>query len=276
MGITKQELESRAAAVDTELAARQLVEWLLANVDSYIDNHKKEYNLNFFARESDGMEELAKIESMFDELEVSDIEVPEVSVDQLAGLSEQEDDSFKRMQELLDKHRAGEELTDDEQDEIRCFLYGKDLNLADLNLDEEQEAIVKEESEKLTVLYDLVEEVKKSLLATDDLCRQLFEKMVFYYELAGVRGDGDGNAKLVERNLDGYVKVTEFLYEPYELPVTVTEKKPLLDDEGDFILDENGDVQIEVAEQKTIRIPPSFTLDLKIEFWEKPVQTSLF
>lgn len=261
-------LKAKVAAVDVEAAALELSAWIQANIEKFIDNHRKEFLLSFSAKGMESMPELRKIESLFDEADIADGGVDVMNALSTVGGSIT-DKQYKEMADLVKRFENGEKIDQQEVEVARELIFSND-NWASKISDEEL-ASIKATDAVLDILEGCCERVQEALEANREAMAELFARLVYYYEVRGFR---DGI--LVESVMDGYVKVSNFCYDPYEMPIKVTPKTPKVDENGDFVLDENDNIIVEVGEPHTIVEPAGFNLDLSIEYWEKKTPTSIF
>jgi len=270
--ITLEEIKLQAESFDAKAAAAEVAEWVCGNIESFIDNHNTEFSIGFSTRDAEGLDHLRKIEETFESLGIAESGISDSDIKQAAmcGLSEADQ---KRAEEIVGKFNAGEIVSGDDLDEIKQLLAlaQRATVTTDPLFDVSREQEIDEEAKKLIVLYGMIDEVKDILSTDKDLLEKLYDKLIFYYELCGFR---DG--RKVERDLEGYVRIDEFEYFAYDIPVQATVKTPRVDEDGNVALDDDGNVIIDVGETFTERIPPSFNLDISIDYWEKKPMDSLF
>jgi len=270
-----EELNSMAETFDVKKASEEVAEWVCGNVESFIDNHNKEFSIGFSSKEADGLDELGKIEAAFDSLGISESGISQGDIKLAAecGLSKADQ---KRAEMLVGKFNDGEIVSADDLEEIKSLLSLAHKRDADPfaptpTTETDRTSEINEEAEKLIILYNIIDKVKETLSTDKELLAKLYEKLIFYYELAGFR---DGHK--VERSLTGYVSIDEFEYFAYDIPIQATAKYPRVDEDGNAVLDDKGNVIIDIGETVTERIPPSFNLDISIDFWEQKPVSSLF
>jgi len=266
--IPEQELKDLADKIDVDAAAIEVTQWVCRNVENFIDNHMDEFNVSF---STVGMEEempqLAELERLFGLLELGTKELEmELSIEEM--LPDLDDDQVERLKAIVEKHYRGEYLSEKEQEAILEVVESK--NLTDIQVGPHSEEI-EEEAKALKILYGTCEKIKIAIEENEKLRDEIFKKMSVYYEFAGAR---QGN--IVFKELDGYVKVSYFAYDPYDMPIEVIPKTPRVDEEGDFVLDEEGNVIVDIGEAHRVVQPASYSMDLIIDYWEKKPTMSLF
>lgn len=271
--MTMDDLKKLSDSFDAKKAASEVVGWVCGNIEMFIDNHRQEFSIAFSSKDAEGLDELGRIESAFESLGIADSGIPEEDIFKAASLSMSEDDA-KRAEALIRKFNDGEPVSEDDLEDVKSLLdmvnEKTDPGISPL-LDESRQREIDDEAEKLIILYDMIDRVKDILENDKELLDTLFEKLIFYYELCGFR---DGHK--VEKDLTGYVKIDHFEYFAYEIPVSVTPKIPKVDESGNVVVDKDGKVVIEEGETTVERIPPSFNLDISLDYWEKKPMTSMF
>ena len=267
--ISIEEIKKIADSVDKEKAAQEVFEWVCRNVDTYIDNHNKEFVVGFSSIGLDYAPELQKVEQAFIDLNISDSEfsVESNSLDLLAGKFSEEE--IEMANKVIESYKSGHLIEEETMEKVKKML--RSLEAPSEQLDSENQEIIDEESEKLGILYGLIDSIKEVIVNDKDSLERVFEKLIYYYELCGFR-----EGQKVERELDGYAKIDEFQFYPYDLPVSSTAKIPRLDEEGNVMLDENGNAIVDIGESVVKREPPQFHVDISIDFWEKKPQMSMF
>jgi len=267
--ITVEELKNKAAGIDVDVAASQAVEWIISNVHTFIDNHATDFVIGFSAVGADGVGELEKIEKLFSELGIDSSEGG-INVDLFGKFRENlSDEDVEKATALIEAYEKGLIVSADDIKAVNDILSSFGGNTDELSTEEEEQ--VESESEKLDILYGLVEKVKDRITGNKDYLDRIFKSMIYYYELCGFR-----EGKEVHRNLDGFVKIEEFCYYPYSLPVTSTAKIPRIDEDGSAVLDENGNIIVDIGESVVKRDPPQFHIDITIDYWESKPRMSMF
>jgi len=125
---------------------------------------------------------------------------------------------------------------------------------------EDTKSLAKDESaiKKIIDCRKTLNETTDKIFAKMGECKQgldiLYERMIYYYEMIGLKEDGDP----VLRELDGKVHVRKFEYEAFSVPVKIKTKVD--------------------GKEKVIKqiIPEGFTIWIEIEFFIKKKQTSIF
>lgn len=261
-------LKKMVDEVDVEAASLELAAWLTANVEKYIDNHRKNFLLSFKAEGDDNLPELTKIEALFAEANVSG-----EGVDVMNAITDVDDSFTKEQKEKLDeinkRFNSGERVEQEDIEAAKEIIFNNDEWASKMSAEEVQ--VIKNNDAALDILEGCCEKVQQAFEANAEIRNELFKRLVYYYEVRGFR-----EGVPIETIMDGYVKVSNFCYDPYEMPVKITPKMPKIDENNDFVLDEDGNVIVEVGEPQVIIEPAGFNLDLEIEYWEKKTPTSIF
>jgi hypothetical protein len=250
------------------LAAEQAADWVCNNVDTFIDNHNREFSIGFSTVGTEVYGELKKIEDAFLGMGISESDqgINRKLLEKVgAQLPEQE---LANAKFLMDGYNSGGLVSVDAVEEINDRLKeiaGEEYEEGDVN------ESIEDEGDKLDCLYDIVGKVKECLVNNKILLKRIYDKLIFYYELCGFR---EGHK--IERDLVGHVKIGEFVYYPYELPISSTAKIPRVDDEGNPVLDDEGNQIIDIGDSVIGREPPQYHIDIAIDFWENRPQMSMF
>lgn len=130
------------------------------------------------------------------------------------------------------------------------------------NLKDEEVALLKRIGDIRTQLDNIVANVHESINTEKDLLKQLFERMSFYYELRGVY-----KGEFIIEKIAGGVKIIEFKYDAFSVPVTIKKKQEQ---------EENGEIVQNVISEKTYVIPEGFSLALEIAFSPVKRKATLF
>lgn len=209
--------------IDKNAIAREILTWLVNNVENYIDNSQKVFKIDlhlpFYVEE---MKETYALQELFKKIP-DDSE--SVSV-------ELEGDPTMGMPDLdsLDKAYAREALG--EYDEALAPIL-----------------------ECREHLNKIVEDVHSIIGTEENLRAELFKKMIYYYELSGMK-DGE----LIVKKLEGLAEITSLEYDSFSMGVSVTPKE---------VRDQEGNILSEAGDTVSYTIPESFTLVLEISFREK-------
>jgi len=126
---------------------------------------------------------------------------------------------------------------------------------------------VKEERECLDVLDKVVELIKKEMCNNKELLEKLFKKLVYYYEMIGF----SIKSGPVIQEMDGYVSVNKFFYEPIGMDVTVTKRYNRMNPDGTLVA---SDKKPEVVKKE--KIPEGFVVEIEIKKWPKQKVVSMF
>lgn len=109
-------------------------------------------------------------------------------------------------------------------------------------------------------LDKVAEKTYKKMKSMKEHLDKLFERMIFYYEMIGVK---DGKA--IEKQLIGAVDVLQFEYEAFQVGVNISAPKYEVRD------GETGERVIHQGEAKHYVIPEGFTIWIEIAFRDKNV-----
>ena len=171
--------------ISVEKMSNEILDWLITNVENYIDNSQKIFKLNLVLDS-----ELTMLET-------------------------------KKMQDL---YKSIPDIKEKEKEILECK-------------DKIDTAIKK--------VFDL-------MTHNEDKKRQLFKRLVFYYEIEGIYK----GVPLIQEK-EGVVEIVQFEYEPFDVEVKITDKK-------------SGEVS------KSYVIPEGFTVWIELSFSPKKRMTSLF
>jgi hypothetical protein len=140
------------------------------------------------------------------------------------------------------------------------------FNLGSLYLNFENEKI-KEERECIKGLDEVVELIRKEIIGNKDLLEKLFKKLIYYYEMIGF----SMKTGPVIQEMDGYVSVNKFFYEPIGMDITVTKRYNKMNPDGTLVAAEK---KPEVVKKE--HIPEGFVVEIEIKKWPKQVVSSMF
>lgn len=140
------------------------------------------------------------------------------------------------------------------------------FNLGSLYLEFEKEKL-KNERECLKILDDIVNLIKQEIIDNKELLEKLFKRLIWYYEMIGF------NMKTgpVIQEMDGYVSINNFFYEPIGLDIIVTKKYNKQLPDGTLI---ESDKKPEIIKKE--HIPEGFVVEIEIKKWAKQNITSVF
>lgn len=197
---TTSEIKEMAKNIDIKKASEEVLNWLIDNVEQYIDNKETVFSLYFPVNKV----ELQKMDQIF--------------------------------------------------------------NLGSLYLNFENDKI-KEERECIKVLDNVVELIKKEIIANKDLLEKLFARLIYYYEMIAF----SIKTGPVIQPMDGYVSINKFFYEPIGMDVTVTKRFNKMNPDGTL---QPTDKKPEVVKKE--HIPEGFVVEIEIKKWPKQNITSMF
>ena len=151
-------------------------------------------------------------------------------------------------------------------DKVNLDKMDQIFNLGSLYQNFENEKI-KEERECIKELDDVVELIKKEMVGNKELLEKLFKKLVYYYEMIGF------NIKTgpVIQDMDGYIIIKKFFYEPIGMDLTVTKRYNKMNTDGTLSA---ADKEPEIIKKE--HIPEGFVVEIEIKKWPKQKIVSMF
>ena len=197
---TSTEIQELAKNIDIKKASEEMLNWLIDNVENYIDNKETVFSLYFPV------------------------------------------------------------------DKVKLQNMDQIFNLGSLYQNFENEKI-KEERECIKGLDDVVELVKKEMMGDKILLEKLFKRLVYYYEMIGF----SVKSGPVIQDMDGYIIVKKFFYEPIGMDLTVTKKYNKMSEDGTLVA---SDKQSEIVKKE--HIPEGFVVEIEIKKWAKQKIVSMF
>ena len=195
------EIQEMAKNIDIKKASEEVFNWLIDNVEQYIDNKETVFSLYFPVNKV----ELQKMDQIF--------------------------------------------------------------NLGSLYLNFEDEKWSKEERECIKGLDAVVELIKKEMISNKELLEKLFVRLVYYYEMVAF----SMKTGPVIQDMDGYVSINKFFYEPIGMDITVTKRFNKKNPDGTL---EATDKKPEVIKKE--HIPEGFVIEIEIKKWPKQKVVSMF
>ena len=174
-----------AKEINPDKVAEEVLMWLEANVENYIDNHAKVF------------------------------EIPIDNLDVQVSDSEKQIDMSETIK-LQNLYRAIPD--DDSVVSLEDFNeYVKDIGQ---NLTGEQNEVLDSLCDCREVLNKITEDAFEKMQGKDDLRAKLAERMMFFYELMGFQ---DGKA--IVQKMKGIVRVESFDYDSFSIGVRIREGK---------------------------------------------------
>jgi len=212
-----------AKEVKVSIMADEILNWVIANVEAFIDNHRKMFKLDLMLDESVQalMPETMKLQNLYQAIPADEIFIP---------------------QELLNAP-------------TNILLKNPQIKAAFAKLKDCKEA-----------LDGVSKKVMEEMRQKPEALAALFKRMVFYYEMIGVR---DGEPLLKE--LEGAVAIVDFEYENFSVNVNINSPEAMIQDGATGISQKTN-----IAPDKKYVIPAAFTLWLEIAFHEQNSMTSIF
>lgn len=191
---------NRAKNIDIDKVTTEIMDWLINNVENYIDNQEKEFMI-YLDIKSDEMSESKKMQ-----------------------------DIYTNMPEIGD----GDYQEDDEM-----------------------------------ILLDILDETSNKILnkmtESEDKLQKLFKRMIYFYEMTGFNNISGP----IIQEMEGKVEILEFSFDPTTMELKISEN---------IKSDINGEL-IPTGEKRLIEkkeLPASFIIGLKIDYWTKVPNLSLY
>lgn len=126
---------------------------------------------------------------------------------------------------------------------------------------------IKEERECIKKLDDIVELIKKEMASNKNLLEKLFKKLVYYYEMIGF----SLKTGPVIQDMDGYIVINKFFYEPIGMDLTVTKRYQKKTADGTL---EMTNKKPEIVKKE--HIPEGFVVEIEIKKWAQQKIVSMF
>lgn len=226
-----------AKKIDVDLSSKEILDWLIGNVENFIDNHAKMFKLDLIM---DGIKELSESKKLQDLYRA----IPDDE-----GLSEEEVDRAQKCRRTLD--------------EITSKVYDK------MAKDKKK---LEELFGRMIFFYEKVipsAENRKQALRIDAELKELFLQK----EKLDERGQKRIQKKIVEKikegenliqfeRLEGAVNITKFEYEAFSVGLMVKAK-------------DDQDSEVKRVVKETV-IPEGFTLWLELSYKPKQRPTVMF
>lgn len=177
--------------VNTDISATEVLNWLTKNVESFIDNKTRVFDIELIIDDS--------AKSQF--LETSKV------IDAFVALDKEEDTLVSSNEILKDKLQKLAKAYSEK--DIKKLI--KDFPQYD--------KILKAKAVLHSIVFDIFKSLKSNEKSIKELRENLFQRMAYFYE---VRGIHKGN--LVVDNFDGKIAITDFVYSGFEVEVKTTKK----------------------------------------------------
>lgn len=222
---TIDEIIEKSKKIDTKAIAEEVLTWIKNNVENFIDNHerifKMDLHLPYYVEEMKNAYELQELFKAIPD------DTKSVSVD-VEG---------KFDVNSIDKHLAQSAVSGLQEEAVHSdIIMNYIINCRN-------------------TLNEKVDEVLKHIQENEELKKEIFVKMSYYYEIQGI-----SNGTLIKKNIQGLVEITEFNYDAFTMGVSITPKE---------IRDEKGNIIKEAGDVVKYTIPESFSLVLEISFKDK-------
>ena len=124
-----------------------------------------------------------------------------------------------------------------------------------------------QERECIKKLDAVVELIKNEMAGNKDLLEKLFKKLIYYYEMTGF----SIKSGPVIQDMEGYVTVNKFFYEPIGMDLTVTKRYQRKNADGTL---EMTDKKPEIVKKE--HIPEGFVVEIELKKWQKQKIVSMF
>lgn len=220
-----EEIKLESEGIDSNLIATEVLNWVKDNVINFIDNHAKKFKLDLTIAEPE---------------EGAELSMPETY----------------KLQSLYQR------IPDDPESDLSSDEIEKNESLYERLGDEEKEFIGS--IQECRKALDIVTSEAFEKMNGHPLLKDLFNEMIFYYEIKGVN-----KGKLLKSDLTGSVGISLFEYDSFPVNVQVFQKNPT----------ENADGEIEEGEKELVServIPEGFSVWLEISYRPVTRSASLF
>jgi len=259
--IEKRSVESildEAATIDPSLVAKEILEWLINNVENYVDNTTKLYKIDLVVNSSE-MSETKRLQNLYGAIPDDDLKGTLLSIKEeecrKSAENERVMDVCEKCRRQLDKiTEAVFEEINENKDKINelftrmIFFYEK--------------IILNPESKKRAIEID--SELKSLIDGQENASDK--EKKKIQDQIIKLIQEGESIVKFEQ--FDGYVSVTKFEYEAFTVGVKLQSKST---DEGN---DEGNNEDAQVMKEYTI--PEGFVVWLEIGYKHKQRPTGMF
>lgn len=128
--------------------------------------------------------------------------------------------------------------------------------------DDNDQAAKDVEGRCLDLLDDLTIKVKEELVANKEGLKSLYDRLVYYYEMTGFSSQSGP----IVQQFDGYVELSEFVYEPLSMEVVVSSGEDIVDSSGNHIGQNKPKAVV-----KREMLPEGYAVELEIKYWKKPL-----
>jgi hypothetical protein len=139
--------------------------------------------------------------------------------------------------------------------------------LYDDRLGEEGKLTEEEEIESINEFEKIISEVTLALRGEKDKLRELYEKLVFFYDTKIVT-DGKSIIPVTEK-MEGYIEINDFIFDPFPMGVKV-KKKIIKQDKSGKELSRTEEVV------KEITIDPGFCVQFELVYWKQGAGATRF
>ena len=198
--MTEEEIMEKAKQVDPKISAKEIIQWLIDNVENYVDNHRVVYRLYLTVNAHNTMEHTGLLQLLY-------MSIP--------SPKDSKDEDAKGVED-------------------RC----------------------------LDVLDDITTKVKEELVASKDMLKDLYVRLVYYYEMTGFSSQSGP----IVQEFDGYVELSEFIYEPLSMEVVVSSGEDIVDTDGNHI----GQSKPKAVVKREM-LPEGHAVEFELKYWKKPI-----
>jgi len=266
-----EDIEEEAKKLRPDVIGTEVLTWVIGNVENFIDNQSKIFNLDLVMDNVQGMSETKKLQDLYRAIPDDDEhDTPLIPGDEkLPSFIKEKEELGKRLEKAEKCRRMLDEVTSSAFDHIK---ESKDMlkQLFDRMIFYYEKIIPNPKNKKRALIID--EELKR-LIKQKDECVSVESKKEVQDKIVAKIKEGESLIKFEE--FVGAAAITNFEYEAFSVGVKMVEgHNPNMDDNGNEIETETPDEDRKVMKQYTI--PEGFTVWIEISFKPKMRQTTLF
>jgi len=261
-----EEIIELSKSIDIEATSKEILTWIINNVEQFIDNQKRMFKLDLIIDAEDGATEslplTKKLQDLYravpeddDKIDVKGVINPPLEFSE-ETLAEMNSESLQN----------GGELSEKAQKEIVGRMESVDDGSLLKNLSKEQLAKMDELSECRNILDKVTSSIFQLMKEDNELLKTLFKRMSYYYEMKGV-----SKGELLLQEVDGEVAILKFEYEAFTVKVNVGGTKVPVKQLDGTIVEKKASIA------KSYEIPEGFSIWLEVAIKPKKKQMpSLF
>ena len=196
------EILSELEKVDDSKIAQEVLSWLDANVENFIDNHMKIFKINLVLDSSECMQETKKLQDLYRAIPDDDEKMSELDLEKLTKCRRTLDGiTGKAHSNMVKNEEAMNKLF-----ERMIFYYEKIIP------DPENKSKALEIDEKIKELMEKKDKLKDEK-CSDDVQKEISSKI------------GEGVKLLQFQKLNGKVTIPKFEYESFDVSVQIKDSK---------------------------------------------------